>query len=303
MMRKPSSFRLGLAKTRSSLLGRINDVLKRGGIREDLWENLEEVLIQADLGVQTSIKILDSVRERVKKSDQDGVILDCLQQEILNSLLSEGRELNISPDSSPTVILVAGINGVGKTTTVAKLAYRFKSMGKKVLLAAGDTFRAAAIEQLSIWSKKIGVDVVKHNYGADSAAVAYDAAEAARARGVHFLLIDTAGRSHTKTNLMKELGKIKNVLQANFSPAPQEVLLVLDATTGQNALSQAKMFTESLGVTGIVLAKIDGTAKGGIIVAIENELQLPVKFIGVGEDMTDLVIFDPQAFATSLFEL
>jgi len=296
-------YQLALAKTRNSLLGRIGNALKRKGLKEELWEDLEEALIQTDLGVETSIGILEEVRKKVKKSAEERAIYDYLEQEILNLLLSKNRQLHISDSSLPTIILVVGINGVGKTTTVAKLAYKFKNMGRKVLLAASDTFRAAAIEQLTFWGKKIGVDVIKYHYGADSAAVAYDAAEAAKARGVQFLLIDTAGRSHTKANLMKELAKIKKVLQANFSPAPQEILLVLDATTGQNALSQAKMFADSLGVTGIVLAKIDGTAKGGIIVAIENELNLPVKFLGMGEDLTDLAVFAPQAFTSSLFKV
>lgn len=253
------------------------------------------------MGVRVTKDVLENLRKHVRKTADKEEILNSLEKELLGNFLPNGRDLN-SSTTPPAIILMLGVNGVGKTLTTSKLAYKLKKEGSKVILAASDTFRAAAIEQLGILSKKIEVDMIKHSYGADPAAVCYDAVEAAKARRVDFLIIDTAGRSHVDKNLMESLKKIRRVIDNRFPGVLKEILLVLDATTGQNALSQARTFVDSLGVTGIVLTKLDGTAKGGIIVAIEKELKIPIKFIGTGENLEDFEVFDPKVFVSSLFE-
>lgn len=304
--KRPESFenssgrtRIGLLKTRTSVLEKISGLFKKQAEGESLWDELERILIEADIGVKLSCEILENLRH-TGTADKNEILKD-LEKEILKNFLRQSRALNIS-DNPPSVILVLGVNGVGKTLTTGKLAYKLKNEGKKIILAAGDTFRAAAIEQLGILGSKVGVDVIKHRHGADPAAVCYDAMEAAKARGADFLIIDTAGRSHVDKNLMESLKKIKRVIDNKFPGALKEILLVLDATTGQNALSQAKIFISEIGVTGIIMAKLDGTAKGGIIAAIEKQLSVPVKFIGVGESLEDLEVFDPEVFVKSLFE-
>ncbi len=293
----------GLAKTRDLFLGGIRAVLPAGRkIDEELLDQLEEQLIAADIGVKTTVRIIGDLKtayreKRIATSDD---VLAALKSEMKMYWPPADRSLRFAP-SGPTVILVAGVNGVGKTTSIAKLAQHLTDQGKRVILGACDTFRAAAVEQLSIWAERTGTQIVKHKQGADPAAVAFDACEAAMARGADVLLIDTAGRIHTRENLMRELGKIRRVVANKVPGAPHEVLLVLDATTGQNAISQAKLFTEAAGVTGIFLAKLDGTAKGGIVVAIRNEVSLPVKFIGIGEKTDDIEPFDPERFVEALF--
>ena len=297
-----SKLKEGLTKTRQNFVEKIeNLVTGRQKIDEELYEELEEILIQADVGVNTSMELVEAVRKKVRerKVEDPAELKDILKEEI-SAILDEGKSpLNLI--EGLTVIVVVGVNGVGKTTTIGKLANWLKEEGRKVLLAAGDTFRAAAIDQLEIWSNRVGVEVIKHNEGADPAAVAFDAVHAAKARKVDCLIIDTAGRLHTKTNLMEELKKVNRVIERELPGAPHEVLLVLDATTGQNAVSQAKIFSEAAGVTGIVLTKLDGTAKGGVIISIKRELDVPVKFIGVGEAMDDLREFDSRDFAKALF--
>ncbi|MHB8169993.1 MAG: signal recognition particle-docking protein FtsY [Thermincolia bacterium] len=297
-----SKLKEGLTKTRQNFVEKIeNLVTGRQKIDEELYEELEEILIQADVGVNTSMELVEAVRKKVRerKVEDPAELKDILKEEI-SAILDEGKSpLNLN--EGLTVIVVVGVNGVGKTTTIGKLANWLKEEGRKVLLAAGDTFRAAAIDQLEIWSNRVGVEVIKHNEGADPAAVAFDAVHAAKARKVDCLIIDTAGRLHTKTNLMEELKKVNRVIERELPGAPHEVLLVLDATTGQNAVSQAKIFSEAAGVTGIVLTKLDGTAKGGVVISIKRELDVPVKFIGVGEAMDDLREFDSRDFAKALF--
>jgi fused signal recognition particle receptor len=293
-----------LTKTRQGLLRRIDRLLSgRRSIDSELFDELEEVLISGDLGVQTTTRIMQELTQALKeqrlREPQD--IRIQLQSSLLEILQSSSAELQIAADHPPVVILMVGVNGVGKTTTIAKLAYQLKHQGKKILLAAGDTFRAAAIEQLQEWADRVGVELIKHSAGADPAAVVYDAIHAAKARGVDVLIVDTAGRLHTKVNLMEECKKIRRVLAREHEGAPHEVLLVLDATIGQNALVQAKQFHEALGVTGLVMTKLDGTAKGGVIVSIVNELKLPVKLIGVGEKLPDLQPFDAADFTEALF--
>ena len=273
-------------------------------INEAFLSELEEKLLQADMGVVNVEKILVEVRERwrlgkIRNADE---CLDIVRDQLLSGWEgAETRELKFAA-SGPTVILVCGINGAGKTTSIAKLAHLLKDrMGKKVLLAAGDTFRAAAVQQLSIWADRAGVEIVKHKMGADPAAVAYDACEAAKSRGMDVLIVDTAGRLHTQDHLMRELTKIRDVVSKRIEGAPHEVLLVLDATTGQNAILQAKNFGAAIGVTGIILAKFDGTAKGGVVMAIRDQLGLPVKFLGIGETPDDIETFDPQRFVDALF--
>jgi fused signal recognition particle receptor len=299
-----SRLKAGLAKTSQSLVGKVEELITgRKNIDDELYEELEEILIQADVGAETSFELVESLRRKVKikKVDDPAQLKELLQEEIEEILGTEQSDLNLQP-TGLTVILVVGVNGVGKTTTIGKLANNLKVDGKKVLMAAGDTFRAAAIDQLEIWGNRVGVDVIKQQEGADPAAVAYDAIQAARARKVDVLIIDTAGRLHNKTNLMEELRKVTRVVGREFPGAPQEVLLVLDATTGQNAISQAKLFGEVSGVTGIVLTKLDGTARGGVVIGIKNELPVPVKYIGIGEAMEDLRVFEPKDFARALFE-
>jgi fused signal recognition particle receptor len=293
----------GLSKTQASLIGKIDSLLLgKKQIDADTLDELEEILISADLGVKTTVELIKSLEVKLNRNElRDGSALRlALKDEIYGRLNKQSALLNIG-SASPYVIMVIGVNGVGKTTTIGKLASRFTAEGKKVLIAAGDTFRAAAAEQLEIWGKRVGVDVVKHGEGADPSAVVFDACKAAVARKVDVLLIDTAGRLHTKINLMEEMKKVKRVLSREIPGAPHETLLVLDACTGQNALSQAKLFKESAHVTGVALTKLDGTAKGGIVVAVSYEQELPIRFIGIGEGEDDLRDFDPQQFVDALF--
>lgn len=291
-----------LAKTRESFVSKVTQLVRRHDkIDEDFYEELEEILLQADVGVAATCRLLDAVRADVKKKkigNPEDVRL--LLRERMEELLGENAPLQFAT-APPTVILVVGVNGVGKTTTIGKLAYRLRQEGRRVLLAAADTFRAAAIEQLEVWRERAGADIVKHQPGSDSAAVVYDALQAARKRGVDVVIIDTAGRLHTKTNLMEELRKIKRVVGREIPGAPHEVLLVVDAATGQNALRQAELFGEATDVTGIVLTKLDGTAKGGVVLAIREERGIPVKLIGTGERPEDLKVFDGKEFVAALF--
>jgi fused signal recognition particle receptor len=295
----------GLSKTSSSLVGAMEDlILRRNKIDEELFEELEEILISADVGVSTTMELVDRVRQEVKERKiQDPAELQPLMSEIILEMMKsdDGAPSLAMNDEGLTVILFVGVNGVGKTTTIGKLAHKLKSQGKKVVLAAGDTFRAGAIEQLETWGERVGVDVIKHQAGADPAAVVYDGIQAAKSRGADILLCDTAGRLHSKVNLMEELKKVYRVVQREVPGAPHEVLLVLDATTGQNALQQAKTFSQAVHVSGIVLTKLDGTAKGGIVIAIRNELDLPVKWVGLGEKVEDLQEFDAEQFVHGLF--
>ena len=299
-------FKDGLSKTRDSFSEKVNDLISRyRKVDEEFFEELEEILISADVGVTTVMELIDVLKTEVKKRNiQDPKDVQAVISEKLVELFSGDDEkveaLNIQPDSL-TVILFVGVNGVGKTTTIGKLAYKLKNEGKSVLLAAGDTFRAGAIEQLEVWGERVGVEVIKQSEGSDPAAVMFDAVQAAKSRKVDVLICDTAGRLQNKVNLMKELEKVKRVIEREIPGAPHEVLLVLDATTGQNAMSQAKQFSEATNVTGIVLTKLDGTAKGGIVLAIRHELKTPVKFVGLGEKMEDLQEFDPEQFVYGLF--
>ena len=292
----------GLTNTRDQLVSGIeNVVLGKKKIDESLMEELEEVMILADLGVDTTRGIIDSVREKVKRNELTDA--DLLKKEIKEQIraILKNRTTELRGGDSLAVYLIIGVNGTGKTTTIGKLSAKLRADGKKVLLAAGDTFRAAAAEQLVLWGERTGADVIRHKSGADPGAVVFDAIAAARAREADVLLVDTAGRLHTKTNLMEELKKINRVIERELPGEPREVLLVLDATTGQNALSQAKLFNQAIGVTGIVLTKLDGTAKGGIVVAISSELGIPVKMVGVGEQVDDLQPFDPDEYVDALF--
>lgn len=292
-----------LGKTRNKITSSLTSVLTMGRkIDEQLLNDLEETLISDDIGIETTEMLISDLRTayRQKEIEKTEDIVEFLKQHIKNYWPHRDRMLNAS-ESGPTVILVAGTNGSGKTTSIAKLAYVLSKNGSEVIVAACDTFRAAAVEQLTIWSERIGVQIVKHKSGADPAAVAYDACQAAIARKVDYLILDTAGRLHTQTNLMKELTKIRDVVARNIPGAPNEVLLVLDSTTGQNAIMQAKMFTEAIDVTGIFLAKLDGTARGGIVIAIKDQLDIPVKFVGLGETPEDIAEFDPDKFVEALF--
>jgi len=297
-------FKDGLSKTRTALVEKVSDlIMRRKKIDEEFYEELEEILIGADVGVNTVLKLIDELRAEVRKRriEEASELQPILSEKLVGLLRGDQDNSMKVAESGITVYLFVGVNGVGKTTTIGKLAHRYKQQGKKVLLAAGDTFRAGAIEQLEVWGQRVGVDVIKQQAGSDPAAVMYDAVQAAKQRGVDILLCDTAGRLQNKTNLMEELNKIYRVIQREIPTAPHEVLLVLDATTGQNALSQAKLFGEKSGVTGLVLTKLDGTAKGGIVVAIRQELNLPVKFVGLGEKMGDLQQFDSEQFVHALF--
>lgn len=294
----------GLSRTRTGLKERVDELLSgRGGrIDESVYEGLEEALIMADTGVAATMRIVEGLRERVKEerpADEEGV-KRLLQEEIVALLKPIAAPLAHNDDGM-TAMLVVGVNGAGKTTTIGKLAQRFRDDGKRVIIGAGDTFRAAAIEQLQTWGQRTGATVIAQQAGADPAAVAFDAAQAAQARGADVLMVDTAGRLQTRSNLMDELSKVHRVLVNQLGRPLDEVLLVLDATTGQNGLSQARLFSEAVPVSGIALTKLDGTAKGGIIVAIAEELKLPVKLVGVGEQVDDLQDFDPEAFARALF--
>ena len=292
----------GLQKTRQNILGGVDAVLGSfTKIDEDLFEELEEALIMADMGVQTTMDIVENLRQRVKRErTTDPAQIKGMLIDEITAILQDGVE-EAEHLPSPTVMLVIGVNGVGKTTTIGKLAHNFKQEGKTVLLAAADTFRAAAIDQLEVWGERAGIEVIKHEENADPAAVVYDAVHAARNRKTDLLICDTAGRLHNKKNLMEELRKISRVIEREYPTAHKETYLVLDATTGQNALQQAKVFMEVADITGIILTKLDGTAKGGIVVAIKSELKIPVRYIGVGESMEDLQKFDAADFAKALF--
>ena len=292
----------GLSKTRDSFGGKMEAVLKAfQKVDEELFEELEEALIMADVGVDTSLYIIDRLRTltRERKVTDSAEVRGLIQEIVADILSAQDHTLTLS--GSPAVVMVIGVNGVGKTTTIGKLAARFKSEGKNVILGAGDTFRAAAAEQLKVWAQRVGVDVISHQEGADPAAVVFDTIAAAKSRGADVVILDTAGRLHNKKNLMDELGKIYRVISRELPDSTREVLLVLDATTGQNAVNQAKLFKEAADLSGIVLTKLDGTAKGGIVIAIGQELGIPVKFIGVGEGMDDLQVFDAAAFTAALF--
>lgn len=293
----------GLSKTRESISQKVNDVFSVFvKVDEELFENLEEALIMADIGVETSDYIIEKLRDNVKhKHITDGNLVKQELRDIISGILSEQKS-DVDISTTPSVILVIGVNGVGKTTSIGKIASHYKSMGKKVLLAAADTFRAAAIDQLDIWAQRSGCDIIKHQENSDPAAVVFDACTAAKARGVDILICDTAGRLHNKKNLMAELAKINRVIERELPNSARETLLVLDATTGQNAVSQAKLFSEAADITGIILTKLDGTAKGGIVISIAKEQNLPVKFVGVGEGIDDLQEFIPADFAKALFD-
>jgi fused signal recognition particle receptor len=292
----------GLTRTRQGLIDKVEElVTRKKTIDENLYDELEEILIQADVGVDVSLELVENLRRQVKEQKvKEPPGLKLLFQEIIQAALEE-ETVSLNEGGPPTVILVVGVNGTGKTTTIGKLAHHFKQNGRKVLIAAADTFRAAAIDQLEIWGNRVGAEVIKHQEGSDPAAVAFDALQAARARKADVLIVDTAGRLHVKSNLMEELKKIARVLSRELPGAPHEVLLVLDATTGQNAINQARMFSEATGVTGIVLTKLDSTARGGIIIGIKKTLGIPVKFIGLGEKLDDLRPFNAREFAEALF--
>jgi fused signal recognition particle receptor len=293
-----------LGKTRDKISTSLSAVLRLGrNIDETLLGELEETLISDDIGVETTEKLISSLRQayrsrQIATTDQ---IVPFLKEQIKSYWPAQDRQLRLA-DTGPTVILIAGVNGTGKTTSIAKLGYILTQNGKNVIVAACDTFRAAAIEQLTIWAERIGVQIVKHQIGGDPAAVAFDACEAAIARNADFVILDTAGRLHTKKDLMQQLKKIRDVAARKIPGAPHEVLLVLDATTGQNAIAQAKVFTEVINLTGIFLAKLDGTARGGIVLAIKDQLNIPVKFVGLGEKPEDIAEFDPEKFVEALFD-
>jgi fused signal recognition particle receptor len=301
-------FKEGLTKTRDSFAGKMNDlVAKYRKVDEDFFEELEELLISADVGVTTVMDLIDELKMEVKRQNiRDTKEVQAVISEKLVEIYQGEQEedksnkLNIQPNRL-NVVLFVGVNGVGKTTTIGKLAHKLKNEGNSVLLAAGDTFRAGAIEQLEVWGERVGVDVIKQSEGSDPAAVMYDAVQAAKARNVDVLLCDTAGRLQNKVNLMKELEKVKRVIEREIPGAPHEVLLVLDATTGQNAMTQAKQFSQTTDVSGIVLTKLDGTAKGGIVLAIKGELDIPVKLVGLGEKMDDLQEFNTEQYVYGLF--
>ena len=293
----------GLLKTKQAMISSFQKVINSfTKIDEDLFEQLEETMIMSDIGVDTSVEICEQLRKKVKeKGITDPKDIMGLIQEIIADMM--GEDTGIDTSTTPSIIMVIGVNGVGKTTTIGKLCYQYRMQGKKVLVAAADTFRAAAIEQLEVWTKRAGVDIVKHSEGADPGAVIFDAITAAKARKCDILICDTAGRLHNKKNLMNELNKINRIVSQQAEGCARETLLVLDATTGQNAVNQAKMFSEVADITGIVLTKLDGTAKGGIVISIKNELNIPVKLIGVGEKIDDLQPFDSKDFVKALFDM
>ena len=292
----------GLTKAKQGITDRVDEVLKAyTKVDEELLEDLEEVLITADVGVNTTMDIIEKLEDAIrrKKITDPQDVREELKLIIEDILSKDDTKLDAS--HSPTIILMVGVNGVGKTTTIGKLAHRYKSEGKKVLLAAGDTFRAAAIDQLEVWANRCNVDIIKHQEGADPGAVIFDAIKASKSRGVDVLICDTAGRLHNKSNLMNELGKVFKIVDREYPEAKKEVLLVVDSTTGQNAVSQAKSFKEVCDITGLVLTKLDGTAKGGVVLAVKSEVDVPVKLIGVGEQMEDLQDFDSKSFVDALF--
>jgi fused signal recognition particle receptor len=295
----------GLSKTHQGFAEKIDQlILGKKSIDQDLLDELEELLFSADLGVRTSSQLIEGVRKGLKRGelDEPEKVKDFIKQEIFQILKSGENPLSIDfSQTKPFVMMVVGVNGGGKTTTIAKIAHQYSSQGKKVLIGAADTFRAAAVEQLEVWAKRVGADLIKQSRGSDPSAVAFDSIHAAKARKIDLVFIDTAGRLHTKVNLMEELKKVKRIIARECPGAPHEVLLVLDATTGQNAISQAKLFNEAIGVTGITITKLDGTAKGGIIVGITGELKIPIRYIGVGEGMDDLREFNASEFVRALF--
>lgn len=294
----------GLAKTRDNLVGKMDQLFSMREIDEEVYEELEAILIQADVGVETTLKLMDELRVEVKERRlKQASELKPVLAELIEKILVPHSGSIAAVSSKPTVVLVVGVNGAGKTTTIGKLAYRYKNEGNRVLLGAGDTFRAAAIEQLEVWADRVGVEIIKQQAGSDPAAVAFDAIQAGKARNADVVIIDTAGRLQNKANLMNELSKIYRVVERELGRPADEVLLVVDATTGQNALSQAKHFSDAVPVSGIALTKLDSTAKGGIVVAIASELGIPIKLIGIGEQYDDLRDFDPHAFVAALFDL
>jgi len=300
----------GLQKTKEGFLTKLTKaVAGKSTVDEEVLDNLEDALVSADVGVDTTIEIIKKIEERVAKdkylgtSELNKILKEEIEQLLVDAPASNSYAFDSDLPTKPYIILVVGVNGVGKTTTIGKLAYNFKAAGKNVLLGAADTFRAAAVDQLTIWSERVGVPIVKQDMGSDPAAVAFDTAQSAVAKGSEVVLIDTAGRLHNKAHLMEELSKIKRVIQKVIPDAPHEVLLVLDGSTGQNALEQAKHFTAATDVSAIAITKLDGTAKGGVVLAIANQFKIPVKFIGVGEKMTDLLVFDKHEFVDSLFDL
>jgi len=300
----------GLSKTRNNFVDKIQSVLGVGRkIDQSLLDEIEEILITADIGVETSELIINNLKSRVKKEGHENSenVFEILKEEILNILITSSSAQNdktyyVDESNKPHTIMIIGVNGVGKTTTIGKLAYNYRNAGRSVLIGAADTFRAAANEQLEIWAERAGVDIVQQKQGADPAAVAYDTMNSAISRGIDTVIIDTAGRLHNKGNLMSELEKLSRVMKKLKADAPDDVFLTLDATTGQNAIQQAKEFMKVANITGIVLTKLDGTAKGGVVIAIANELKIPVRYIGVGEKIDDLQVFDPSAFVDALFE-
>lgn len=297
-----SKIKEGLKKTKDSFIGTIQRVANSfTKIDEELFEQLEETMIMCDIGVETSVEICNRLRKKIKER---GITDPSMIMELLQEIIAEimGDDTGLDLTKSPAVIMVIGVNGAGKTTTIGKLCHRFKEEGKKVIVAAADTFRAAAIDQLQVWTDRAGVDIVKHAEGSDPGAVVYDSLEAAKARGCDVVIIDTAGRLHNKKNLMDELAKINRIIDSKADDCSREVLLVLDATTGQNAVNQARLFSETAPISGIVLTKLDGTAKGGIVISIKNELGIPVKLIGVGEKIDDLQTFDSHQFVAALFD-
>ena len=302
-LKRSKTIQDGLSRTRHSFFGRIKGLLAGGDITDDTWDELEALLIQADVGVDITLELVEKLRRQsdagALRSAQD--VEDALRSELL-AILQSAPASRVDEDRLLTVVLVVGVNGSGKTTSIGKLANYYVQHGKKVVLAAADTFRAAAIDQLRVWGDRVGVDVIAHQPGADPGAVTYDAIRASKGRGADTLIVDTAGRMHTKYNLMQELAKVRGVASKQVHRAPHETLLVLDATTGQNALSQAKHFKETVDVTGIVLAKLDGTAKGGIVFSIVRELGVGVRFVGTGERLGDWAVFDAEAFIDGLFE-
>jgi fused signal recognition particle receptor len=296
-------FQKAVSSTKQSLMGRVEGALKgRKEFGEEVWTELEEALLAGDIGLATTAEVLQAVRAQAKRGQLQDIagVKAALKGQLLNLLESASNGAG-KPQNPPVVVLVVGVNGTGKTTTIGRLAYQWSRQGRKVLLCAGDTFRAAAIEQLEIWGQRVGCDVIKQKPGADPSAVVFDALSAAKARGVDCVIADTAGRLHTKANLMAELDKIRRTCRRVIPGAPHEVLLVLDATTGQNGLQQAKQFMETAGVTGIVLTKLDGTAKGGVVLAIAREMRLPIRYVGVGEQKEDLLPFSATQFIDSLF--
>lgn len=296
------SIRDSLKRTRNTVFSRVAGLLGASEISETTWDKLEELLIRADVGVETTVFLVDRLRQRAREEAilQTGGLEKALREE-LRALLPDAPPLNLG-GRERDLVLVVGVNGSGKTTSIAKMAHRWKSMNRKVLLAAADTYRAAAVEQLDVWANRVGVEIVKGPEGGDPGAVVFDAVQAAHARNTNLIIVDTAGRLHTQYNLMSELQKVHRVAEKQVEGAPHETLLVVDATTGQNALSQARHFQEAVEVTGIVLAKLDSTAKGGMVFAIARELELPVRFVGTGETLDDLAPFDPDAFIQGLFE-